>query len=246
MEEYLKIISEYASYVDWVNLILLYTSILFFWNWVTLITNFHKRSNSAIEYFIRNLSVFPFWIIFLIYTFNFLSPINYYSLNNTFKKEIFIENNTGKSLELNFYGKGDNEYYSLFNNWENYLDNDFEFEKNSKNKIVFNIDTSIIKYLYITKNDEISSFNYSNVFEINNTKLIVFADEFSKNPTKPIEVDNSYYYKLLLIFILSLLGSWYYYFLAFMKRNKKIFLIISISVSFVSLTTIFFILRILI
>lgn len=245
MNDYIEIILKYTSYIDWINLLLLFVSIIFFWNWITYLTNFHKRSNSLFEYFIRNLMTIPFWIVFLIYIINFLSPINYYSFKDKFTKEIYIENNTKNEVDLEFYGKGDNEYFRLYNNFENYINPTFTIDKKTSDFIKFDIDTSMIKYLYVVKKDESNIFNYSHVYELNNTKLVIYTDEFSKNPSKPIEVDNSYLYKIILISFFGLIGSWYYYFLAFMKENKRKFLILSIIASLFSITALFFSIRLL-
>ncbi len=244
MTEYLNLIYKYLSYIDWVNLTLLYSIILIFWNWFTLISNFHARANSAFEFYLRHLTIIPFWIIFIIYLFNFTSPINFNSLTKTFPKEIIIENNLKNDLELNFYGKGKKGYYQLFNNYENYLNPVFSFDKKTKNKLTFEIDTSLIKYIYVTKNIDNLNFSYTQAFEVNNTKLILYGDEFVKNPSRKVDLDYSYYYKLMLIFLLAVTSSWYYYFLSFMKKNKKLFMIISISISSIVFIALFLIFRI--
>jgi hypothetical protein len=218
--------------------------LLTFWNWVTLLTNFHKRANGIIEHYLRLLLPIPFWVIFLIYSINFLSPINFYPSDNNVKKEIIIDNNTNSELNVKFIGVKYKTGYYLTNSFDNYLSEIFTLSKNEKRTILFDIDTSIIKTIMVTKVDNSDLiFQYSKGFKVNNTKLLLFGDEFEKSPVKAIKIRTGYYYKLILIYTLAIFASWYYYFWAFMKKNKKIFLILSIITSTISIAGLFFSIR---
>ncbi len=218
--------------------------LLTFWNWVTLLTNFHKRANGIIEHYLRLLLPIPFWVIFLIYSINFLSPINFYPSDNNVKKEIIIDNNTNSELNVKFIGVKYKTGYYLTNSFDNYLSEIFTLSKNEKRTILFDIDTSIIKTIMVTKVDNSDLiFQYGKGFKVNNTKLLLFGDEFEKSPVKAIKIRTGYYYKLILIYTLAIFASWYYYFWAFMKKNKKIFLILSIITSTISIAGLFFSIR---
>jgi len=247
MENIINQIIYYSNFINWINLVLLYMLLLTFWNWVTLLTNFHKRANGAIEHYLRLLLPIPFWIIFLIYSVNFLSPINFYSSYNYIEKEIIIDNNTKSELNLKFIGLKYKTGYFLTTGFENYLSEVYTLAKNEKRTIIFDIDTTIINKVVIAKVDNSDViFQYGKGFEVNNTKLLLFGDEFDKTPNKPIVIRKGYYYKLILIYIIAIFASWYYYFWAFMKVNKKKFLILSITTSVISLTGLFFSIRFLI
>lgn len=247
MENIINQILYYSKFINWINLVLLYMVLLTFWNWVTLITNFHKRANGAIEHYLRLLLPIPFWIIFLIYSVNFLSPINFYPIDSQIEKEIIINNNTKSELNVKFIGLKYKTGHYLTTGFENYMSEVYTLSKNEKRTITFNIDTTIINKIIVTKVDDSDNiFQYGKGFGVNNTKLLLFGDEFDKTPNKPIKIRKGYYYKLILMYLIAIFASWYYYFWAFMKINKKKFFILSIIVSAISITGLFFSIRFLI
>ncbi len=250
MENILDKILHYSLYINWVNLFIFIMFFLVLWNWITYFTNFHKRANGIIEHYIRILLPIPFWVVFFIYNFNFLSPLDFYNNENSLTKEIIIDNNTSKDLKLQFIALNtdlnNNEKRHLFNNFENYLSKNYTINKNKRETITFEIDNSKYRNLQIIKIDEDDNlFLYGKTFAINNTKLLIFGDEFGKVPIKPIKFNNSYFYKLFIINFMAILSIWYYYFLAFMKKNKKIFMILASIITLISLSSIFFNVRLL-
>lgn len=246
MENIISEIKYYAQFINWVNLFIFLMFFVVLWNWITYFTNFHKRANGVIEHYLRILLPLPFWIVFLIYNFNFLSPINFYSDEVTFTKQIIIDNNTNSELKLQFITLNKENRKYLFNNFDNYLSKNFKIPINKRETINFEVNNHIFNKLQIVsidKNEDM--FLYGKTFELNNTKLLIYGDEFGKHPIKPFKISNSYYFKLLIINFLAIISIWYYYFWAFMRKNKKIFLILSSIVSAITLSSIFFTIRLL-
>jgi hypothetical protein len=246
MENIISEIKFYSQFINWVNLFIFLMFFVVLWNWITYFTNFHKRANGIIEHYLRIFIPLPFWIVFLIYNFNFLSPVNFYSDEITFTKQIIIDNNTNSELKLQFVALNKENSKYLFNNFDNYLSKNFKIPKNKRETITFEVNNEIynkLQIISIDKNEDI--FLYGKTFELNNTNLLIYGDEFGKYPIKPLKISHSYYYKILIINFLAIISIWYYYFWAFMRKNKKIFLILSTIVSAITLSSIFFVIRLL-
>lgn len=215
----------YSKFVDWVNLIYLFTFLIYILFWLTFFSRWHWRSNSFFEYIFRIIAVIPFWLLFLFHGFSFFKPVFIDHDSEPYvKQSIKLINNSDADKNYSVYQIKDGKFLQSYEHSSFYLDPEITvLKEDGSAKFTFAFDTSISKSFLIKEIGKVDSLKQltGKYFQITGVEKIIYTNNLSEGKVQNRQVFKTYQIELFVTFVIAFLGSWYYIFVVVKPSMKK-------------------------
>lgn len=234
----------YNDKINYENLIILVTSMVYLWFWITVWTNYRRRSHSFIEYYLRFFLILPFWLYFILVNaeavdsnrFNFLQK-------QPVKKEFNIHNNVAHSSFYTLYGQNikSNKWEFVYPEESYFYFDQRKLDSNSKRTISYLIDSTKYKKLALRyyPEEKQSDVKLGILLSINSVPTEIYSDSINQEIIADLDYDFTYELKKILVYLLALFAIWYHQFVVTQRRKRRAYLPIRILMSLYFLFVIF-------
>lgn len=226
----------YNDRIHYENLILLVTAMVYLWFWITVWTDFRKRSRTFIEYYMRFFLILPFWLFFIIENVETALPIHFNTiLKETVDKEFIINNNVDQTTFYTLYGhnKQTKMWEYIYENNSYFFFDFIKIEPNIKVRLNYKIDSTkfdkiMLKYYPENKSSDV---DLGIVLNISSVSTEVFSRLINDEILADIDYDYEYQWRKMVLFLLALFALWYHQFVIIQKRKRRAYLPVRILLS---------------
>jgi len=231
------------------NAIILFTFLVYVLSWALLIGKIRRNALSLLELILKTLAYIPFWLGFI---FIFLSTTVpqvdelLHQINST--QKIILNNDTQDDVEYYFYLRDskNKEWEYAFPLGKPLLSNKISLERQEKFELYFRADERFNALRIEMKGNSYPEDKVlAKAFKMPATPIKLFTTDFEKSFSKPISINNSERWRHLIIYLLAIFGVWYHPVTANRKKTKIALYSFAGIITAISLTMLFFTLKLL-
>lgn len=233
------------SYINWENLIIALSFVVYLVLWTTLLTGFMKKANTFIGHYARLLLIFPFWVLFTLHLVDLIYPNLNEILSSKYKKKIIqVINDNDAKATFSFFAQ------TLEGEWEPIVPNkgwfyleyyDIDNDESKEYELYYDDQKhNAILMKYLPKN---SNLAYGIKLKTNNVTAQIFTSNLRDNILLDFEKNHSFFYKKIIVFGLAMIFVWYHYGLILRSYLRRRYLFFASFISLICLFSIFNLLR---
>ena len=235
MQEIADITLKYLRFINWTNLIYLFTFFVFIIYWTTIFTNWHRRSSSLFEFLMRRILPLPFWLLLFYKCFLFAFPSVELSLfsEESASQKIEIVNDSDDNINFNIYKKVDDSWFPAYKEGI-ILESYFEVIRTDTLELNYRFKKFATDRFYIQMNagnDSNETVSYGKAFFLSEIPIRIYASELVKSKAQRPEINYNFEAEIVILFFISILGLWYYFFAPIKSKEKLSALIFAIPIT---------------